>query len=308
MSVDYSSDALIANVKRRAMTPTSQGLYENTDFCALLTDEMQSYIVPLIIGVKEDYFLNYKDYAIDGETKSFEIPDRAIGETLEGVEFFNSGSNTHGNPSRQDMLGLGSPLNFVDCGGYFIRDNHVVFNEAPTNTQDVLRMHFPRRPSNIVPTNQAGRVTGIDTVTKTVSLSYAPTTWTTSTLFDFIRGKGGFTTLGDDKSVTAINGFDLTFTDDLPAGLAIGDWVSENGESPVAQIPYEAHHLLCQAVAIKLQEGMSDANMIKFAEEKLKKLETAFLKVIKSRVATQPKKIVNRKGIFAYTQARNNRY
>jgi hypothetical protein len=306
--LDFSSTALIADVKRRASCPTSQSLFQNTDFCAILTSEMKGKIIPLIKRVKEDYFLSSVDYDIDGVTRIFAIPPRAIGMAIRNVEWADPNSPDEARAQRTVAGAQGQTLNYVDVGGYYIKDNDIVFSEAPVNISDKLRVYYYRRPSKIVATSAAGKITAIDTVTKVVTLDNAPTAWDTSYLFDFIKGTGGFQSLGDDKAITLVSGFELTFTNALPTGLAVGDWVAEAGESPLAQIPYDGHDLLAQLAAIKILESQGDPNLIKFAQDKATEMQGDFLTLITKRVETQPKKIVSRKGLMDYQRARNNRY
>ena len=303
MSVDYSSTALIANVKRRCSTPTSQSLFANTDFCALMSDEMKDILVPLIMSAKEDYFLTYKDYSIDGSTTTFAIPDRAIGQKVRNIDFYDATAVSFYEPTRTDLNALGTPIQWTDVGGYYIQDNDVIFTTAPTDTSKYVRMYYFRRPNNIIKTTLCGQITAINTGTKVVTLDNAPTTWTTSTTFDFIKGRGGFQSLGDDKVITAVSGFDLTFSATLPTGLAVGDWVAEAGESPIPQIPYEGHNCIAQLAAVKVLEALSDANMIKQADAKAQAMLAKFLSVIKDRVDGQTKKIVSRRGIFTHLRA-----
>lgn len=308
MSLDFTSTAMITDVKRRASCPTSQSLFLNLDFCALLSSEMRGKLIPLIKRTKEDYFLSSVDYAIDGTTRVFAIPNRAIGMAIRNVEYADPNNYDENRAPRTSAGSRGQSLSYTDIGGYYLQDNDIIFESAPTRTSEVIRVYYYRRPSKIIPVSSAGKILAIDTATKTVTLDNAPTAWDTTYLFDFIKGSGGFQSLGDDKVITLVSGFDITFSATLPTGLAVGDWVAEAGESPIAQIPYDGHDLLGQLAAIKILESQGDANLIKFAQDKALVMEMDFLSLISKRVETQPKKIVSRKGLMDYSRARNNRY
>ena len=71
MDVDYTITSLISSVKRRCSAPTAQQLFQNTDFASLLSEEMQSMVVPVIMAEHQDYFVHTKDYTIDGSTKGY---------------------------------------------------------------------------------------------------------------------------------------------------------------------------------------------------------------------------------------------
>ena len=94
-----------------------------------------------------------------------------------------------------------------------------------------------------------------------------------------------------------IAGFDVTLST-LPDGIAVGDYVSESGKSPIPQIPYEGHHLLAQLVAIKVLEALGDAKGMQLAMSKYDSMLKNFIKLITERVDSSPKKIISRGSIF----------
>tara|TARA_R100000781_G_scaffold6971_3_gene6878 strand:- start:402 stop:1325 length:924 start_codon:yes stop_codon:yes gene_type:complete len=301
MEVDYTITSLIASVKRRCSVPTAQSLFQNTDFASLLSEEMQSIIVPLIMSEQEGYFIHSKDMTIDGSTKEFRIPDRAIGGKLKDVGFYNSNSDTLNLRPRLSLEDYGNRRgNFLhDLTGYWLKDNKIVFNPAPTDTGDTVRVYYYRRPSNLVQLSETGKITAIDTDTKVVTIDTVQSSWTTANTFDFIRGRGMFQSLGDDLAITAMpDSSSLTFTDTLPTDLAVGDYVALSGKSPIAQIPYEAHHLLAQLGAIKVNEALGDMQGLQMAQSKYDVLVNAMLRSINNRVDGSPRKVVNRNGIF----------
>ena len=301
MEVDYTITTLIASVKRRCSVPTAQSLFQNTDFASLLSEEMQSIIVPIIMSEQEDYFIHYKDMTIDGTTKEFRIPDRAIGGKLKDVGFYNSSGDTLNLRPRLSIDDYGNRRgNFVsDLTGYYLRDNKIVFKPAPNNTAESLRVYYYRRPSNLVQLSETGKITAIDTDTKIVTIDTVQSSWTTSKTFDLIRGRGMFQSLGDDLAITAMpDSSSLTFTETLPTDLAVGDYVALAGKSPIAQIPYEAHHLLAQLGAIKINEALGDMQGMQMAQSKYDVLVNAMIRSINNRVDGSPRKVLNRNGIF----------
>lgn len=149
--------------------------------------------------------------------------------------------------------------------GYFLQntDLRLMLNPPSGST---LRMQYFLRPNRVVPVDQCGTITAIDTNTNEVTID-ADTMpagdglFTTSDTYDLIRGTPGFETLAMDQTVTSISGVDLnvfTFADDLPEGLAIGDFMCFAGESPVAQIPVELQPLLTQRLVVKVLEALGD--------------------------------------------------
>ena len=300
MEVDYTITSLIDSVKRRCSVPTAQSVFQNTDFASLLSEEMQSIIVPLIMSEQEDYFVHSTDLDIDGSTKEFAIPDRAVGGKLKDVGFYNSSADSLDLRPRLALEDYGNRRgNFLhDLTGYWLKDNKIVFNPAPTNTGDKLRIYYYRRPNNLVQRSESGKITNIDTGAKTITFDTVQSSWTTANTFDLIRGKGMFQSLGDSLTVTGRTDSTLVFTDTLPTDLAVGDYVALAGKSPIAQIPYESHHLLAQLGAIKVNEALGDMQGMQMAQSKYDILVNAMIRSINNRVDGSPRKVVNRNGIF----------
>jgi hypothetical protein len=300
MEVDYTITSLIESVKRRCSVPTAQSLFQNTDFASLLSEEMQSIIVPLIMSEQEGYFVHSTDLDIDGSTKEFAIPDRAVGGKLKDVGFYNSSADSLDLRPRLALEDYGNRRgNFLhDLTGYWLKDNKIVFNPAPSNTGDKLRVYYYRRPNNLVQRSESGKITNIDTGAKTITFDTVQSSWTTANTFDLIRGKGMFQSLGDGLTITGRTDSTLVFTDDLPSDLTTGDYVALAGKSPIAQIPYESHHLLAQLGAIKVNEALGDMQGMQMAQSKYDILVNAMIRAINNRVDGSPRKVVNRNGIF----------
>jgi hypothetical protein len=251
---------------------------------------------------QEEYFVHFKDETIDGTVKEFRIPDRAVGGKLKDVAFYNPSSDSLNIRPRLSLDDYGnSKGNFVgELSGYFLRDNKIVFKPAPTNSSDSLRIYYYRRPSNLVQLSETGKITAINTGTKTITFDTVQSTWGASNTFDLIRGRGMFQSLGDDLAIDSMpDTSSIIFTATLPTDLAVGDYVSLAGKSPIAQVPYEAHHLLAQLGAIKVNEALGDLQGMQMAQSKYEMMVNAFIRSINNRVDGSPKTIVNRNGIFS---------
>ena len=301
--IDYTSAALIDNVKRRAMVPTNQATFTNDRFCGMLTDEMQSLIVPMIMELNSNYFVYAKDWDINGTQKIYSIPPRSINQKFMSVQLYDPSNENFWRPVQigNGQWGFNQASQAIQT--FSILHEQVVFNVAPVETDKKIRMFYYRRPNNIVLPTSAGQITAIDPNTFTVTINVNPG-FTTDTTLDLIQGSGAFRALQDDVNPSSVSGNDVTFLA-LPDGIAIGDWVCFAGESPVAQIPYESQHVLCQAVAIKLLEALGDQNMIQFSQKKMDELQMHMQSVMKLRVDDQPVKITNRGGILDSVRYRN---
>lgn len=267
MSIDYTSTGLIENVKFRALIPSSQNLYYDADIVKLISQELKSTIVPFIMSVREDHLLHNYDQDIVTTQSQYTLPAHAIGNKLKDVVLLDSSGEEVG----IERLSAEMVKNraFGGTGFYFIDDKVKIYPDCTDLGAYDLRMKYYRRPNNVVLTTAAGKITAIDTGTKTLTLDRIVSTWTTSKLFDLIKGTPSFISHDDDLVVTSIDSVNkqVTFSDTLPTDLAVGDWCCEQGESPVAQIPYDLYDLLAQRVAVKILDNIGDSEGIRSAAD-----------------------------------------
>ena len=261
MGIDYTTTGIIASIKRRAIFPTSQNLYLPQDIANILTEELHSYVVPLIMKEHEEYLVTNYDQAITAGKQNYFIPYQAMGLKVRDVVLVTSGGEEIGlarvEPEELKLIRSGAA--YWRQGFYFDNDQVIL---VPTN-QDyssyTLRMKIFRRPNNLVLSSAAAQISVVTPGTKTITVSTTiPTTWTTAMTFDLIKGKPSFRCNGENLAVTTISGFDIVMTAALPSDLAVGDWIALNGFSPIPQIPYEIHRILEQRAVVKILEGMKD--------------------------------------------------
>jgi len=97
------SDDLVSNIKRRAFVPQSQTTYQDSDFLALAYDELLSYIVPMIMDKREDFFLYYQDDALTADVASYLINDRALGNAAKSFWHIDQNGNPEYRIERTDV-------------------------------------------------------------------------------------------------------------------------------------------------------------------------------------------------------------
>jgi hypothetical protein len=249
---------------RRGQIPTSSDQsWSRADLLALMTEELQTYVVPELMAVREEFFVQQYDVTTTSSL-TYRIPPRAIGAKLRQVL---QGANESTlivvqriEPKQQYGSTFG--VNFANTGflsGYVFQNNSIKLLGNPTAGQ-LLRMMYFLRPGILVEETACGLITAINTGTKTVTVSDAPTTFTNTVLYDFIRGTQGFDTLAMDQAAT-VSGTNLTFSSALPDGLAVGDYVALATQSPIPQVPIEALPFLAQRTVVKVLEAIGDPKL-----------------------------------------------
>jgi hypothetical protein len=284
--MDFTSTGLIAQIKRRALIPTGQNLFSNSDLIDMLNEELQNRIVPYIIAVREDYLLDYEDIPQDGSTKEFDIPTKAIGNKLNSVALYDSTV-----PERNiQYISRLTLQQSSDMSGYYLQNNKILINPTPFNSGS-LRIYYYRRPNNIIELSSAYQIASISS-NVSVTTSTVPTGISTGSEIDIINNYSPFTTV---KTITtgtvAGSTIDLSDTTDIQ----VGNYVCIAGQSPYAQIVQDVIPLLIQSVVVRMMEYMGDTNGLQSAILTYAQMESDNRNLISPRVDSQPKKIVSSK-------------
>ena len=308
MAKSYTTNALIASLKRRAMIPTSQATYSDQDLTDYLNDEMESTITPLIMDTREEYFVDSIDFAVDNNTPAvFDIPTRAVGERLRDVVMVSTEGDQESltNLPRLSLEQLSESQDHgrsvTNLTGFTLQGNQVKLHPLIGNGTGTLRLYFYRRPGCLVLEASAGLITAINPATKVITVDTVLTEWVDGYPIATVNQNQPFNYINEDDAIVSIAGYNITLAD--VSDLAVGNYVCNVDESVVPQIPIEAHNLLLQAAKIVLLEATDDDKNIKLAEAKYTTMERSFIKTITPRVDGQPKKIVPGNSVFNNTRS-----
>ena len=309
MSIDYSINSLVTSVKSRSMNADNQNLITAVDMVRIASEELQAVLIPYIESVKGEYFVKFEDQPFIQGTMNYTLPQRATGTKLRDVCLVDMQGNevllNYINPEDLKSSWAYSPYQF----GFFPKDNEIILvlgNLIGSANYKYVRMIYFRRPNTLcttvstdAATANAGQVVSFNTVAQTITLDFAPTTWTTVTQFDIINSLPPFQSRVDNATINNVSGFVLTFTSPLPAGLSIGDWVSEANFSHIPQIPVECHRLLEALTAARILQYTGDpayAVMQQMADAMKKDL----FQVLSPRIDGSPRKIPIRNRLWGW--------
>lgn len=304
MSIDYTTDGLLASVKRRITLPDAQNLFSSTDLIAFMSDELSTSLVPLIHSVQQEYWVYRQDVPIVANVTNYLIPVRGVANGLRLLSLVDNGGNEiefnllrpENTLSTNNWL---SPYSTSTLYGFNMEDDHIVMfpSSVVTNPTMSLRFRFERRPSQLCATTDAAQITGIAGTVITVAA--IPSTWTTATTVDVIKGLPAFPSRADDLAISAVNFGASTITvPAIPAATAVGDWLSVAGTSPIPQIPYELFPYLAQCVANLCMAGMADSEPYKDGKTKEAQMKEDILKLLQPRDMGNVQTVINRGGLF----------
>lgn len=135
----YTTDDLIASIKRRISFPLSQNTFQYSDLVAFLNEEMQLSAVPTVKQEHEEYFVYKVTVPLVNGVSRYEIPNRAIGMALRDVKYSDSSGNFY------DMTRIAP-------------DDKAFFQQSNGSNQTISKYYIEGNEIVLTPLVQAGAV------------------------------------------------------------------------------------------------------------------------------------------------------
>jgi hypothetical protein len=284
----FDSSYFLTQVKLKSSPP--EGRFEDSEILQIANDVMIAHVVPLIISLKEEYYVTSEDQSITSSVNAYPIPYRALGLSLREVKKIRS--NQIIDLDRMSPEDITSSTTSDTTQGFYIQGQDVVLYPTPASTQDSLRCFYFLTPSRIVDVTECARITAIDTITGVVTAT-PPTSWTVASVLDFCSHRNGHKTLGSDITPTAISTTDITFNlANLPSTLSVGDYVALAGETPFLQCPDVCFDLVVRITSNELLESMGAQTELQAGMVKAEKLQANVVSLLTNRVTGAPKRSV----------------
>lgn len=299
MPVNYATNQLVSNVKRRAGVPSNESLYTNQDILDFVNEAMYGEIVPIIISQREQYFIESKTYVIEDGKAKYPIPAEAIGGKLRSIGIVNNNdTDAFAILPQIDIEQIGQSANYGSAFSelyFYFEGNNVVLYPTPNRTKsDVsLRLKYYRRPNELVTFNEGALISNVNTGTFTLNVNAVPTSWAVGDTVDIVAGRPPFDVVASGIEITASTPTTLTFSSGDLDNVSKNDTVALEGFSIIPNIAMpEAHNLLVQAGVVRLLEGVDDGNGLQTALALYERQKDAFRKLITPRADSSSRKIV----------------
>lgn len=294
----YDVNSLIENVKRRASVPISQITLTPEAITRLADDELHGIVVPMMMGAREEFFVKYVDIPTPAD-KRIPMPEKTVGMKIRSICYVQQQTNPPIliNIPRLDLdvvAGVGFS-NTSTLAGFIIEGNDLVLyppTSVPTGTN--IRIYYYERTLVLADPDNYGRIVSIDENTNTVLLSTVPRDWVAGTKLNSVSQTVPFDVKSENIEITAVSSPSIVV--DSVEGLAVGDYISEEGFSGVPQIPIEAHAFLAQLTTVKALEALGDRSGMEAAERKLEKMEKNLMNLFSQRVDGSVKKVMSPNG------------
>ncbi len=279
--------------------PASQSLLDNPAILSMADKVITGHIVPILVSLRQDYFVTNSEVATVADQASYDIPYRALGRGLRDLKIID-GSGTTRDLALVPLEDAHRFNQTTTVHSFYFKGDKVVLIPTPSDALSSLQFWFENPPQKNVETSAAVQVYAIDTTTGIVTFTGAvPSTMTTGVLVDFVKGKQGNSTIGMDIAITAVATPAVTFDPaDLPDDLAIGDWMTLAQTSPVIQLPDDCVPLLETRTGQRILRALGDYEAASAMNDEIKDEEKNLKLTLEPRIQGEPTVIMNRNGLL----------
>ena len=303
----WTTTDLLADVRRRAMLPnvSTQGTTD-ADLLEYANNEMSANLVPLVMSVNEEFFVQTVDVATISGQYAYRLPNRNVGGKLRDVNYIMGAALLNLariEPEQLTQFVVGS-VGFP--AGFYLESGSINLIPKPSVGGLLRFKHFVRPGRLITSTAQYGTITAVnytgpDTVVLSVSGS-SPFVPSSGPTVDVIAANPPFEYLLTNATVTStVSGgtVDRTVTVTSPTSpppnfspnIQVGDYITQLDVSPVIQLPVELHSLLAQRIVCAVMESFGYQERWAQAKRIADEMEERALRLIAPRVDGAPKKM-----------------
>lgn len=315
MSVDYTTTALLSAVKRKAFLPTAASLTD-TEILEIADEEMRSVVIPALLTVREDYYMEQADYTITPNVDTIEVLTDSFSSTMASASLVSVETGRAWALPRvpveriDDYAGKAASRPYA----YALQGETVFLLPTPTTAECLLRIRFERLPGRLVATSAGFQPIAVDTGTMTITGSSVPGAWNIGSRVSAWNSQPAFGASFIDARVTAVTGTTVTVSSPVTGTLSdvvyngaspserrdYPDWICLWNETCVVPLPDSWHPVLVAsaAAAVLSTQGATAQSDRLYAERESK--IAAMIKASSNRVRKQAPRAFNRNSPTRY--------
>lgn len=296
------STELLGLVRLRGSVPSVAPDWTAQVILEQATRELLSTHLPLLLAARGEYLVKKVEQALVSGTSRYRLPARACAiRMIDLVRLDRTVQPINESNPADDLAGVNSTLTGVPTR--FTFEEHAIDLWPIPQAADTLRVKYHIRPSRICETTHAAQITAITPNTPapgqtTVAFASTPTGafWVAATRFDFVKATSPFDLLGLDL-VPAIVGVNsrIFAASDIPVDLAVGDWITPAGYSPMPNIPVELHEPLALRTAAAIVKPKGDSLAERLTDEAAQKEKQLLVGILAPRSKGNVKRLVSRR-------------
>lgn len=295
----YSTDDLVAAVRRLAYLPDASDI-DAAEILARADEEMTTLIADAVKAGREGFWLTQETQPLYSTVLSYQVPRRALGRGVVGVQMVNSDGTAFTIPQIDPVTGWNGRTTAITSYCYSFQADKIVFPTAPPSNYR-LRVLYLRRPSKLVEVSEGAAI--IEAKTTTVLYIGDAPTWMLALTgspapkmyVDLIRGDASFDQLYVDQLATlytASSPNTLTLVDSIATTDFVDtqtisndrvDYVCRRDETVYPTLPIELIPVLEAATAVRILESLRDAEGAEMAQATLVARKRAAVDIIEPR-------------------------
>jgi len=289
--MSFTTTDLLSLVSNLASNPALESRLTNANVLSFADLEIALSITPSLVNSRSDFMLTYKECTLSS-AGYITIPPRAVNNTIKNIYYSDSAVTTPVELTFYDQRDRGqfAYINSTAPAGYYIEGNRAVMLPLGVSSTGTFRVYFNMRPSRLVATSSARQITAVDPVAGTIVISSSWASVSTTTKVDLIANYNPYPVLGFDILPSNVSGNTIYFNlSDMPADLAVGDWISLAETSPVANIPEEMCYMLAGGVLTRVLESIGDMDGAQMSYNRYQRDEKTATSILAPRSNTTPK-------------------
>lgn len=307
----WLSTDLIAQVRRTAFMPSvseASGGYSDADIMFQADEVLSAEIVPMVITMREEWYVKTLDISIQANVDSYRLPNRNIGGRVRDVQLIR-GSIPY-NLARYEPETYLNFVNGMNPGlptGFIMQNNALVLVPSPQSSTDTLRIKYFFRPNTLCAPTSAASASQFFSITPSGGSNQLIQTTglhglSIGSVIDMVRNTPNFELVFYSATVIAVPST-TTFTvatSSLPADLVagtnydsyVGSWISLAGTTPVLQAPVELQRYWAELTACKVMEAHGDAANAQLSMKRADRYRKGMMDLLAPRTEGEPRKLL----------------
>ncbi len=318
----WTTDDLVAAIKRRAQIPDANGSLTDADILELADEELQTTLVPMLTTAVEYYFVKQTDFALVANQSHYRIPPQVQAGTLTDVVLLDQNGEELVSIPQLPLADLASASFSANWGSpgslqFCLQADQLILVPKQNASGYSVRLRYIRRLNRLTLVENCGKVTTVTADNPApgrtlFTLDTVPTAFSTaSTKYDFVQEVPNFDIWSESVSLAnVVSGAAGTFdvdADSIPdqytealaaaastdgAMIQTGYWCPEQSTC-VVPIPDVLHPLLVGLGAAQVLRTLGDFQGSAIEAENAQKKMTRLAATFEPRTRARGMKIMS---------------
>lgn len=166
----WTTDDLVAAIKRRAQIPDANGALSDADILELADEELQTTLVPMLTTAVEYYFVKQVDFSIVANQTHYRIPPQVQAGTLTDVVLLDTNGEELVSLPQLPLANLASATSAANWGypgslQFCLQADQLILIPKQNASGYSVRLRYIRRLNRLTLVENCGKMTSVATST-----------------------------------------------------------------------------------------------------------------------------------------------